>query len=176
MKQIKKHLMAMVIVLVAIFIGCSSDNARTSEKQDSGSLTTERGEHSRDSGEQSEGEESGTEYALNQTYDEVRNGVRLVMTYDVKSNSFIGTVENTTDKTLKKVRVEVHLSNGIELGPTTPINLEQGKKRDVKLTSTKEKFDKWTAHPEVGSGEAGHGEEDGENEREGSGEHEGEHN
>ena len=57
-------------------------------------------------------EESGTELALNETYDAVRNGARLILTYDAQSNSFKGTVENTTDETLKQVRVEVHLSNG----------------------------------------------------------------
>ena len=54
---------------------------------------------------------------LNQHYDEVRNGARLVLTYDAPSNSFNGTVQNTTEETLERVRVEVHLSNGRELGP-----------------------------------------------------------
>ena len=98
-----------------------------------------------------EGEESSTELALSKTYDEVRNGARLILAYDAKSNSFNGTVENTTDKTLKRVRVEVHLSNGKELGPTTPADLKPGIKRDVKLTATNKDFDGWTAHPEVGS-------------------------
>ncbi len=79
----------------------------------------------------------------------------------------------TTDKTLERVRVEVHLSNGKELGPTTPGDLEPGKKRDVKLTPESKDFDGWTAHPEVGSGEHGHGEHDrGEHDRKG-GEQEG---
>ena len=64
------------------------------------------------------GEESSTELTLNETYDNVRNGARLILAYDAQSNSFKGTVENTTDETLQQVRVEVHLSNGTELGPT----------------------------------------------------------
>ena len=53
-----------------------------------------RGEHDRDGGEQGGegGEESGTELALNETYDSVRNGVRLILTYDAQSNAFVGTV------------------------------------------------------------------------------------
>ena len=113
------------------------------------------------------GEESGTEFALNESYDAVINGARLILSYDVQINSFIGTVENTTDVTLKKVRVEVHLSNGIELGPTTPSDLKPGKKIDIKLTTTSKDFDGWTAHPEIGGGELGHGEVPGEHEREG---------
>ena len=68
-------------------------------------------------------EESGTELALDETYDKIRNGARLILAYDAQSNAFKGTVENTTNETLKRVRVEVHLSNGKELGPTPPTDL-----------------------------------------------------
>ena len=64
-----------------------------------------------------EGEEANVELTLNDQYDKVRNGARLILNYDAHSNSFKGTVENTTNETLKRVRVEVHLSNGKELGP-----------------------------------------------------------
>ncbi len=121
-----------------------------------------------------EGEESGFELALDEKYDTVRNGARLILVYDSQTNSFVGSVENTTDKTLKKVRVEVHLSNGIELGPTTPVDLEPEKKMDIKLTTTSKEFVGWTAHPEVGGEEQGHGEERDEHKREES-EHKGEH-
>ncbi len=120
-----------------------------------------------------EGEESGTELALNETYDQVRNGARLILTYDAQSNAFKGTVENTTSETLKQVRVEVHLSNGKELGPTPAADLAPGEKRDVQLIATSTDFDGWTAHPEVGEGEHG-GSERGEHNREGDSEHDGE--
>ena len=121
-----------------------------------------------------EGEESGTELALNETYDQVRNGARLILTYDTQTNSFIGTVENTTDETLKRVRVEVHLSNGKELGPTPAADLAPGEKRDVQLIATSTDFDGWTAHPEVGEGEHGSGGGRGEHDAEGDSEHDGE--
>ena len=63
------------------------------------------------------GEDSSSQYAKNETYNEVRYGARLILNYDAKTNSFQGTVENTTNEPLKRVRVEVHLSNGMELGP-----------------------------------------------------------
>ncbi len=75
--------------------------------------------------------------------------------------SINGTVENITDKTLKGVRVEIHLSNGGELGPTTPASLDPGEKRNVELTATGKEFYWWTAHPEVRNGEHGDGEEHG---------------
>ena len=102
-------------------------------------------------GERNGGEESGTTFTLNEIYDVVRNGARLVLVYDPQSNSFNGTVENTTGNTLKQVRVEVHLLNGTELGPTIPVDLAPGEKIDVTLPATSQAFDGWTPHAEVGS-------------------------
>lgn len=168
MNRIHRTLVTIAVMLAAVISGCSNDKG-TGEKQDSDRPTATRGEHDRDGGEHDrdggehhgeEGEESGAELALNDSYDKVRNGARLVLTYDAQSNSFNGTVENTTEKTLKRVRVEVHLSNGKELGPTTPVDLDPGQKRDVKLKAANKDFDGWTAHPEVGIGEHGSGEHD----------------
>jgi len=97
-----------------------------------------------------EGEETGTKYGLNETYDHVRNGIRLILAYDMQSNSFIGSVENTTDQTVQQVRVEVHLSNGTELGPTTPVDLAPDEKRDITLTATSTNFTWWSTHVEIG--------------------------
>ena len=101
-------------------------------------------------------EESGTELALDESYDKVRNGARLRLSYDAESNIFIGSVENTTGNILKQVRVEVHLSNGTELGPTTPADLNPGERIEIRLEATNEDFDGWTAHPEVGEGDGEH--------------------
>lgn len=170
MNRIHRTLVTIAVMLAAVISGCSNDKG-TGESQDSDRPTATRGEHDRDGGEHDrdggehhgdEGEESGAELALNDSYDKVRNGARLILAYDAQSNSFNGTVENTTDKTLKRVRVEVHLSNGKELGPTTPVDLDPGQKRDVKLKAANKDFDGWTAHPEVGIGEHGSGEERGE--------------
>jgi hypothetical protein len=62
----------------------------------------------------------------------------------------------------------VHLSNCKELGLTDPIDLDPGMKREVKLPASSKDFDRWNAHPEVGSGEHGHGKEQ---DREGRSEH-----
>lgn len=151
MNQTNVILGAIVVVLIGIvIIGCSKKNT-LSQSED--------------------GEESGVELALNETYDRVRNGARLILTYDAQNNSFNGTVENTTSETLKQVRVEVHLSNGKELGPTPAADLAPGEKRDVQLIATSTDFDGWTAHPEVGEGEHSSG---GEHDKEDS-EHGGEH-
>ncbi|MYF82861.1 MAG: hypothetical protein F4176_01595 [Acidimicrobiia bacterium] len=97
------------------------------------------------------GEENTTQYGLNDTFDQVRAGSRLIMNYDPAANAFIGTVENTTNTTLKNVRIEIHLSNGVELGPTAPIDLAPGEIVDVRLDATTQPFDTWVAHAEVGN-------------------------
>ena len=124
------------------------------------------------------GEESGIEYALIETFDETRAGARLILDYDAASNSFIGRIENTTPGTLTSVRVEVHLSNGVELGPTTPTDLASGETLDVRLAATDQPFETFSAHPEVGgSGADDGGEHDDESSEEGgeTGEEGGEH-
>ena len=175
---------SLAAMLAAVIASGCSDRVGTGENQDSGKVTASRGEHDRDGGEHSgegrgehdrdgedhhgaEGEESGTELKLSERYDNVRNGARLILAYDADSNSFSGTVENTTKKTLERVRVEVHLSNGKELGPTTPADLKPGEKRSVTLTPKTKGFEGWSAHPEVGNEEHRHGREH----REGRGEH-----
>ncbi len=112
------------------------------------------------------GEESGTRYAKDETHDESRRGVRLVLRYDPDQDAFVGTVTNTSDAVLNRVRVEVHLSNGVELGPTTPGDLQPGESAQITLPADGEQFDAWSAHPESGSdehgteGDAGHGTEE----------------
>ncbi len=95
-------------------------------------------------------EESTVQLSLSDTYDNVRNGAHLIMSYDAATNSFEGTVQNTTNAILLQVRVEVHLSNGVELGPTSPVDLAPGEQIPIVLVAEGPSFDRWTAHPEVG--------------------------
>ena len=110
------------------------------------------------------GEEGGTLLTLDQTHDAVRLGAHLIMGYDANANAFIGTVKNSTNATLQQVRVEIHLSSGTELGPTTPRDLAAGESMPVRLDAPNEAFDGWVPHPEVGpqspsGGEGGDGSE-----------------
>ena len=95
----------------------------------------------------------GNALAQDETFDSVSNGSRLILNYEGASNSFKGTVENTTNRDLDRVRIEVHLSNGAELGPTTPTNMAPGEVLEINLPATPESFTGWTAHAEVGSGD-----------------------
>ena len=153
-----------VILIALVSIGCSNDSEAGEHSsgsegvEQSGSEHSgdaEAGEHSGDAeagehdGGAEEGEEPGVQLELSETFDEVRAGARLILSYDSTDNLFKGTVENTTDSTLRRVRVEVHLSNGIELGPTTPVDIWPGRMIDVILTATGDPFTSWSAHAEV---------------------------
>ena len=124
--------------------------------------------------------ESGTQYRKSQIASEIREGVVLVIAYDSSTESFTGTVHNTNDRTVQHVRVEVHLSNGVELGPTPRVNLAAGETRAVHLSASSQSFTGFSVHVELGVGEhggsGGEGNEGGSGEgreggREGGGEH-----
>ena len=120
-------------------------------------------------------EESSTRYGLTETYDETRNGARLVIAYNAVTDAFTGTVTNTTTGVLTQVRVEVHLYDGTvtvdELGPTPNVDLQPGESHDVTLPVGGQSFTEWVAHPEVGPSSGGGGEGGGEHGGEGGGEH-----
>ena len=121
------------------------------------------GEGAEGSGERGSGGEEGSganALAPDETYDAVRSGARLVLKYDAPGNSFKGTVENTTEGVLDRVRIEVHLSNGAELGPTPPTDMAPGQVLAINLPATAASFTGWSAHAEVGAG--GEGGESGE--------------
>ena len=162
-----------------VLIGCGG-NAESSEgPESSGEVREAGGEHGSGGEGGGEGRESGGEgggggeegsgamLAPDETFDMVRAGARLILRYDAASNAFMGTVENTTNSVLTRVRIEVHLENGTELGPTTPVDLAPGEVLAVDLPSTQASFTGWVAHAEVGGGEGG-GEGSG---GEGAGEH-----
>ena len=156
MLKTKKFLIGSVLGAVlgaGILVGCADD---PKEGSSGGESAGEHGSGGEGGGESGGGEEgSAAMLAPDETFDAVRGGARLVMNYDATSDSFTGTVANTTNGTLTRVRIEVHLSNGTELGPTTPVDLAPGEVMAVNLPSTQASFTGWVAHAEVGSGEGG---------------------
>ncbi len=127
--------------------GSEGEGEHGGSEGEGGPNSSGEGEH----GEGEEGEESGEYIGREDTWDATRRGARLVLSLDPASNAFVGTVENTTGQTLCAVRVEIHLSTGIELGPTERTDLPSGETTVVELSTEGEAFDTWTAHPEVSS-------------------------
>ena len=104
----------------------------------------------REEGTGSEPGESGQQYAKDDEAHETRRGVELVMRY--VDDAFVGTVTNTTAAPVADVRVEIHLSNGVELGPTPRRTLAAGETADVRLDASDQVFTTWSVHVEIGSG------------------------
>ena len=161
-----KHYLAILTMiaftLIAGITGCSTDDENPETVNPIAANTSD--------------EESAVQLTLTETYDHTRKGARLIMSYDAATNTFKGTVENTTNAVLQQVRVEIHLSNSQganptdpELGPTPPVDLDPGEKIPIELTAVDEPFDMWVAHPEVGPSSGGGGEGG----AEGGGEHAG---
>ena len=165
MRIYNRYLLIIIfIVAIAALAGCGI-RASGSEGENS-----EEAGHVEGSGHDSGGseEESGQTYALDDVHDAVRNGAQLRIAYDAEKAAFKGTVGNITDQTLCRVRVEVHLSNGTELSPTTPVDLAPGEQMIIELPTDGETFESWSTHPETspcsasewgsgeGTGEGGH--------------------
>ena len=102
-------------------------------------------------GQGGESGESGTQYAKTDTARETRSGVDLVMAFEAATERFTGTVTNTTAATVAAVRVEIHLDNGVELGPSPREDLAAGETRDVVLDASGQAFNRWSVHVEIGS-------------------------
>ncbi|MDE0474332.1 MAG: hypothetical protein OXI50_07210, partial [Gammaproteobacteria bacterium] len=97
------------------------------------------------------------------------NAARPVLGFDPAPQVFAGSVTNSTARALPQVRVEVHLDNGTELGPTRRIDVGPGETVPVELGAFGNEFNAWVSHPEAGV-EEGHG-EGAEEGGEGAGEH-----
>ena len=147
----------LLVILSALLSACADTNnlptgesgevAHSEGNEESGALFTgESGEVAHDEGD----EEAGAQFTKANTYDAIRKGARLTLRFDASANAFVGNVTNTTNQPLRRVRVEVHLSNGTELGPTTPRDLPAGNTMPIKLEALGEAFNTWSAHAEVG--------------------------
>lgn len=142
----------MTISIVGMTFTSCGKREGNKEGSKSGVLTESKEPHLRDY-TQSEGEEDGTLYSIDYKYDKVENGVRLILSFETEENRFIGSVENVSDKTIENIRIEIHLSNGKELGPAIPANLKPGERREVQLDTNGEEFETWSTHAEVGMSE-----------------------
>ncbi len=161
-KPIAVIAVGLILALIGIS-GCADNPITSTSRAESDEGHEEHGDD--EGGEGGAGrlvadEEGRQQLAPDQRYDQTRNGARLILRYVPSISAFYGTVENTTEQVLRRVRVEVHLSDGsnaiaAELGPTTPTELAPGSKLFINLSAAGQTFDGWSAHVEVGSGEDG---------------------
>ena len=139
----KKINLVLVAIIAMILTSCSQNNGEGPE-----GLGGEGGN------------ESGMIWAIDQTANEVVNGIHLILTYNANANAFEGTMENTNTTTAPQVRVEVHVfdsaNNSMEFGPTTPVDMPPGDIQNVSLPiAANTNFVSFNMHPEVGSSGSG---------------------
>ena len=114
--------LALIALLALALAACTSASESGREggggegsgEHGGGGEGSERGE-----GGGGDGEEAAVQLSPTQTFWTTRKGVRLDLRYDAATQSFRGSATNITGAPIPRVRVEVHLSNGVELGPTT---------------------------------------------------------
>ena len=158
MKGTTIALCPLVPILVGLLAACDRTPTEPTELNPGGEHGFAGGEHN-EFGEGSGGEgqggesgESGTQYGRADTARESRAGVNLVMHYEEARERFEGTVTNTNGAAVDDVRVEIHLSNQVELGPTPRANLVAGEIRPVELDARGQQFQTWSVHVEIGPG------------------------
>lgn len=161
MKKVNKFIM--VFVVFALVFGVSSCfNSNESEGEHGNESSAEHKSETIKEDDvryhSEEGEEDGTKFGIDETYEGLRNGVHMTLAYDAEADAFVGMVTNTTENVISQVRIEVHLSNSVELGPTPREDLAVGESRKIVLSADGNSFKSWSTHAESGS-EEGHGEE-----------------
>ena len=136
----------MLITVVFITISCSSNRNEVGElaHNESGAegIGNEQGE-------------SGKRWGINVTANEVINGVRVIIKFNVTTNAFEGTFENLNSNIAQQTRLEVHIfdanGNSTEFGPTLGVDMQPGETRSVSLSITAGvNFVEFTMHPEIG--------------------------
>lgn len=171
----KRLLIILSIAAGLTIAGCGSDDSGHTHGDDTHTHaheTKQQALNNTDAAHQHEGEEhshSGENthsheednamLGLDETYQQVRKGIRLTLSYDSEASSFTGMVENTTQDALTSVSAGVKLSNGTELGPTSPVDLSSGESQSIELDADGETFDRWKAHSEMRSGGHTHDED-----------------
>ncbi|GEM_PF-417843 len=139
------------------------ENSKTPDTKHSHEGSEANHSHSGDHTHTQEKKHSDGMVEPDETYEEVRKGVRLTLSYNHESSTFGGKIENTTKEALPQISVGVQLSNGTKLGPTTPVTLDAGEVHSVELNADGESFESWSAHSTLRSDGHRHG-EDGEHE------------
>ena len=150
----------MLFSMVLISISCTKDDVGTGgegpEGAEFGSTSGEGPEGPEGAGGEA-GNESGMRWNIDETADEIVNGIRLILSYNTSTSTFVGTVENVNTTIAPQVRVEVHVEDAAtnssqEFGPTTPGDLAPGQIRNVSLQiPSGTTFTQFTMHPEVGN-------------------------
>ena len=98
--------------------------------------------------------ETGSVLNPNETYNMNLAGVNIYLDYDPEANLFNGYIENTTENIITRVGIRIHLSSGVELGPTPAVDLMPGERKELSLSAKNFEFESWSVYPEIGGNES----------------------
>lgn len=91
------------------------------------------------------------ELGINDKYNGISKGVKIVLSYDFRKSAFIGSVENMTTKTIENISIRVILSSGLSLESTVIKNFLPGDRKNIILNDNGQMFNWWIAHATKGS-------------------------
>ena len=86
----------------------------------------------------------GVDYTPHVTLDEVRSGIRLVLSYDSTTNAFTGLLENTTETLLPKVGIDVYLDSHATRLSSSATDLAPSQVIAVTLPVDSKPFTSWS--------------------------------
>ncbi len=89
-------------------------------------------------------QELGDQLKVNENYEQEIDGLHVIVSYHAPTSSFIGFIENTTNKIISNIRIEIYLSNAVELGPTRPGSLQPGEMKNISLLVHNQGFSEWS--------------------------------
>lgn len=90
-------------------------------------------------------DELGNQLKIDNTYEQEIDGLYVIISYHAPTSSFIGIIENTTNKIISTIKIEIYLSNAVELGPTRAENLQPGETKNISLLAYNQEFKEWSA-------------------------------
>jgi hypothetical protein len=151
MKKTILILTTLFFVMGMAITSCSTDD------EGGGMGEGAEGNHMENGNEQGE---SGTVWSINDTADEIVNGIRTIITFNAATNAFEGTLENLNTNVAQQTRLEVHIidanDNATEFGPTPGVDMQPGATRNISLPiSAGVTFVEFTMHTEVGAAGSG---------------------
>ncbi len=82
-------------------------------------------------------------------YDDTISGVHVMVKYMLDDKYFYGSLENVGDELVKGIKVGMHLSNGMDLGPTHGLDLVPGKAGSVVIDADIKEWEKWAVYVEL---------------------------
>lgn len=88
-------------------------------------------------------------------YDDTISGVHVMVKYMLDDKYFYGSLENVGDEHVVGLKLGMHLSNGMDLGPSHGADLEPGKAGSVVIDADIKEWEKWAVYVEIGDAEGG---------------------